>query len=146
MPIIKLTAADAMQTKTIPAAIYKCEVSKIEGPKKSSSGKSFTYFVDVRITDGEYANKTRTICFNTESNSPSLLGEMQFFPVAYFHQLNAAIEGKLEVEVADLDLDTDSLLHAPFDAQWNTEIADGRPINTIGTFYPAGYGENAPGF
>jgi hypothetical protein len=146
MPIIKLTAADAMQTKVAPAAIYKCEISKIEGPKKSSSGKSYTYFVDIRITDGEYENKTRTLCFNTESSSPSLLGEMQFFPVAYFHQVLAATEGKLEADVTDIDLDTDSLLHAPFDAQWNVQTVDGRLINTIDAFYPAGYGANAPGF
>ena len=146
MPIVKLTAADAMQTKTAPSAIYRCEVSKIEGPKKSSSGKSFTYFLDVSITDGEYTNKTRTLCFNTETKSASLLGDQQFFPVAYFHLLNAAIEGKMEPDEVDLELDTDNLLHAPFDAQWNVQTVDGRLVNTIDAFYPAGYGQSAPGF
>jgi hypothetical protein len=147
MPIIKFTAADALQTKVIPAKIYQCQITKIDGPKKSTSGKSYGYYVDIEVTeDGPYQHKTRTLCFNTEMNSPSLLGDMQFFPDSYLLIVNAAIEGKLGVDVVDFQLDTDSLLNAPFDAQWNVQTVEGRLINTVDAFYPAGYGEKVPAF
>ena len=146
MPIIHFTPADALQTKVVQPAIYKCEVSDFQGPKKSSSGKSLHYFADIMITDGEWKGKTRTIVFNTETSSPSLLGEMQFYPVSYLLQLQAAVEGKDDVDAIEQDLDTDSLLHSPFDCAWGTATVEGRLINVINSFHPAGYGESVPAF
>jgi hypothetical protein len=145
MPIIHFTAADALQTKVIDAGIYASEVSKIEGPKKSASGKSFSYFFDISVVDGLYKGKTRTIVFNTESNSPSLLGEMQFYPVSHLLQLDSAITGR-EVTPENYELDTESLLHAQFDAKWDVATNEGHLFNVINSFHPKGYGADAPAF
>lgn len=147
MAIIHFTAGDALQTKVIEPKIYGCEVSSFDGPKKSSSGKSVNYFVDIEVTDeGPYKGKARTIVFNSGVNSPSLLGEMQMYPVSYLLQLQAAIEGKDDVDAVSQDMDTDQLLHAPFDCAWGTAIVEGRLINVINSFHPAGCGKTVVGF
>lgn len=145
MPIIHFTAADALQTKVIEKGIYPSEVTKIVGPQKSSSGKSYTYFVDIAITDGEFKGKTRTLAFNTETSSPSTLGEMQYYPDCYLLQLNSAITG-LEVVAEDFQLNTDDLLHQPFDAQWDQATNEGHLFNIVINFYPSGYAASAPAF
>src|ERR1700757_4431771 len=117
MAIIQFTPADALQTTTVTPGIYPSEISRIEGPKKSKTGKSNHYFVDIRITDGKYKGKETTISFNTETNSPSLLGDMKFFPISYFLQVDSAINGR-EVKPEEYQLDTDSLIYKPFDTQW----------------------------
>jgi hypothetical protein len=145
MAIISFTASDALQTTVVPAANYPTEISAIDGPKKSSSGKSVNYFVDVTITEGTYKGKTRTIVFNSETNSPSLLGEMQFYPQAYFLIVNAAITGK-KVEPADFQLDTDTLLHKPFVGQWGVGTVEGRLINVINGFQDTASASASPAF
>jgi hypothetical protein len=145
MAIINFTAADALQTKVVEAGIYPSMISKLEGPTKSSSGKSYNYFVDIMISSGPYKGKTHTVVFNSESNSPSLLGEMQFYPTAYFLQVEAAILGK-DVVPEDHKLDTDNLLDKPFDASWGVATVEGHLINIINGFHPAGYGAGAPAF
>lgn len=145
MPIIRFTAGDALQTKVIEKGIYPSEVTEIKGPQKSTSGKSYSYFVEISITDGQFKGKTRTIVFNSESNSPSLLGEMQYYPQAYMLQLHSAITGR-KIEPENFELDTDELLHAPFDAQWDQSTNEGHLFNVINNFYPRGYAESAPTF
>ena len=145
MAVIHFTAADALQTKVVPAAIYPSEVVSITGPTRSSTGKSVNYVVDIAITEGEFKGKTRTVMFNSESNNISLLGDMQFFPQCYFLQLDSAISGR-SVENTDYALDLDSLIHKPFDADWQTATVDGHLTNTIGNFYPKGYGKTGPAF
>ena len=145
MAVINFTAADALQTVVVEVGVYPSQIVKIEGPKASSSGKSVNYFVDVAITDGKYKGKERTIVFNSESNNASLLGEMQFYPQAYFLQVDAAINNK-KVEAKDYPLDTDTLVNAPFEAKWGVATVDGRLINTIDAFYPVGYSASAPAF
>ncbi len=143
MAVIHFTDADVMVTTTVAASIYPSEVSKIDGPKKSSSGKSNSIFVDITITDGPYKGKTRTVVFNDETGSPSILGEMQFYPQAYMLQLFAATEnGKPSAGPRD----TDNLLHKPFDAVWGVHTVEGRIINVINGFHPAGYGKDTPTF
>ena len=146
MAVIQFSAADAMATRTIPAGVYPSEVSSIEGPKKSSSQKSLNIFMDIQIMDGPYKGKTRTIVFNSEMSSPSLLGEMQMFPNSYMLLLLAAVEGKSDIEVKDVALDTHTLLHKPFDASWGNNTVDGRLINTVDAFHPAGYSKEKPAF
>lgn len=145
MAVIHFTPADALQTKVVEAAIYPSEISEIDGPKKSASGKSNNYFVDVRITEGPYKGKTRTIVMNSEMNSPALLGEMQFYPIPYFLEINAAIKN-ISVTPEDFDLDTDTLKLQPFDASWGVATVEGRLVNIINGFHPAGYGKSAPAF
>lgn len=145
MPIINFTPADALQTTVVEEGIYPCVISRIEGPNKSSSGKSFSYVVDIQITDGKYKGKERTIMFNTETKSASILGDMQFYPDAYFLVVDAAIRNA-KVEAVNKSLDTDDLLDKPFDCQWGIHLAEGRPINVILNFYPSGYAASAPAF
>ena len=143
MAVIHFTDADKMQTTIIEAGIYPSMVTKLEGPTKSGSGKSNNYFCDIMITDGKYKGKTRTIVFNTESNNPSLLGTMQFFPVSHMLLLWAAINN---TKPESVDVDTDELMQKPFDAAWAVATVDGSLLNTITAFYPKGYGAQAPAF
>lgn len=143
MAVIRFTEADKLATKTIAAGLYPSEVSLIDGPKKSSSAKSVNYFIDISVTEGPFKGKTRTIVFNTETNSPSLLGDMQFFPVAYMMLLAGAALGR---EIGAEAIDTDTILHKPFEAAWGTTTVEGRLINIILDFHPVGYSKEAPAF
>jgi hypothetical protein len=145
MPIIHFTAGDALQTKVIEKGIYPSEVIQIAGPNKSASGKSYSFFVDIQITDGPYKGKTRTVVFNSETNSPSILGEMQFYPQSYMLQLHSAVTGRT-VKAENFQLDTDELLHGPFDAAWDVATNEGHIFNVINNFYPKDYGATAPTF
>lgn len=145
MAVIRFTAADALQTKVVPANIYPSQVASITGPTKSSSGKSVNYFVDIEIIDGEYKGKTRTVIFNSESNNISMMGDMQFFPQNYFLMLDSAISGR-DVKPETYDFDTESILHKPFDAAWGVQTVDGHLVNVINSFHSSGYGATAPGF
>lgn len=143
--MIHFAPADALQTIVVPANIYPSEITSITGPTKSSSGKSTHYFVDIQIMDGQYKGKARTVIFNSETNNASMMGDMQFFPQAYFLMVDAAINGR-EVKAEDYALDTDTLLHKPFDASWGVATVDGHITNVINSFHPKGYGATAPAF
>jgi hypothetical protein len=145
VPIIHFSASDALQTTVVPADIYPSQITQIVGPTKSSSGKSTNMFVDIEIIDGKYKGKTRTIIFNSESNNVAMMGDAQFFPQAYMLSLDSAITGR-EVKAEDYALDTDLLLHKPFDASWGVTTVDGHMVNTINSFHPRGYGASAPAF
>ena len=143
MAIITFTDADAMQTTVVEPGIYPSQVTKIEGPKASKSGKSNHYFVDIQISDGKFKGKEVTVSFNTETNSPSILGDMKFFPVSYLLQLDIAINVG---ERKGRQLDTENLLFKSFDSQWTVQTVEGRLVNDIVAFHPAGYGATAPSF
>ena len=145
MAVIRFTAADALQTTTVPADIYPSEITQITGPTKSGSGKSTHFFVDIAITDGRFKGKTRTVIFNSGTNNISMLGDMQFFPQAYFLIVDSAITGR-EVKPEEFDLDTEALVHKPFDAAWGVMTVDGHIVNVINSFHPAGYKSSAPAF
>ena len=145
MAVIHFTPADALQTKIVPGGIYPSQITKLVGPNKSTSGKSVNYVVDIEITDGEFKGKTRTIMFNSEMNNISMMGDMQLFPQSYLLQIDSVISGRT-VEAVDYSLDTDNLIHKPFDADWQTATVDGHLVNTIVNFYPKGYSKSGPGF
>lgn len=147
MPIIKFTASDMMQTKVIPAGIYPSEVTKINGPVKSGSGKSYHYYFDITITEGQYKGKTRTISFNSETKgNATQLGEMQYFPMPTMAtDLDFAITG-VDHGIKDYELNTDDLLNKPFDAAWGVNSVDGHLTNIIVGFHPKGYGAEGPAF
>lgn len=145
MAVIHFSASDALQTKVVPSAIYPSEISSINGPTKSSSGKNMNIFLDIMISDGPFKGKTRTIAFSTGSNAMSLLGEMQFFPQPVLLELDAAITGR-EIVPEDYSMDLDTLLHKVFDASWGVDTVNGHLINTINGFHPRGYSATAPAF
>lgn len=145
MAVIHFTPADALQTKVVPGAIYPTQIVSISAPTKSASGKSINYVVDFQITEGEYKGKARTVMFNSVMNNISMQGDMQLFPTCYFLQLDSVINGR-QVDAVDYALDTDSLIHKPFDADWQTATVDGHLTNTIVNFYPSGYSKNGIGF
>ena len=145
MAVIRFTPADALQTTLVEGGVYPSEISKIEGPSKSKSGKSLNTFVDLRIVDGKYKGKEITILFNDEMNSASVMGDMSMFPNSYLLVVDGAIKGR-KVDAVDYELDTDSLLNQPLDFQWAVQTNEGRLINTIVGFFPSGYGSKAPAF
>jgi hypothetical protein len=145
MSIIHFTPADALQTTVVEAGVYPSEISKIEGPKASSSGKSTNYFVDVRITEGRYKGKEATIAFSSGSNGASLLGTMQWFPTSGLLLVDAAINNK-KVEPVDYNLDTDVLLSKPLETQWTVQTVEGILVNAVVAFFPTGYSNDKPVF
>ena len=146
MPVISFTPGDALQTVVVEAGIYLAEIIKIDGPKPSSSGKSVSYFTDFRITSPpKYKGKELTIVLNSETNSVSQLGSMQFFPQSMFLAIDAAINNK-KIEAVDQALDTDNLLHKPLDIVVGVVTVEGRLINCINNFMPAGSGQSVTPF
>lgn len=146
MAILSFTAADALQTVTVEAGTYLCRISKIEGPKASSSGKSNSFYATVQIIqDGKYKNKEAEVVFNTGTKSPSLLGDRKYFPAASLLEVDAAIN-KGKVEVADKQLDTDSLVDKPLATIWGVSTVEGKLVNEILGFLPAGAEKDTPGF
>jgi len=145
MAVIRFTPADALQTTVVENGVYPSIVSKIEGPKASTSGKSNNYWLDIQITDGKYKGKEKTVCFNTEMRSASLMGDMPIFPDSQFLVLDSAISGRV-IEAVDYQIDTDTLVNKPFDCQWTVETVEGRLVNNIVNFFKAGYGSTVPAF
>jgi hypothetical protein len=145
MSVIHFGAGDFLQTKVVEAGLYPSEVSKIEGPSKSSSGKSISYFIDITIADGPYKGKSRTVAFNSGTQSPQLLGEMQFMPMSYLLLLAQAMN-LVNGQPQEFALDTDNLLHQPMDVNWGVATVEGRLINIINSFHNKGYAASAPAF
>jgi hypothetical protein len=145
MPIIQFNESEFMQNKVIEAGIYPSEVTKIDGPKASSSGKSNHYFVTIAVTDGKYKGKEVTAIFNSEAKTIQMWGEAMSYPTFYFLLINDAIKGK-ETPMGKVSLDVEELLHKPFDAQWTVSTVEGRLVNTVSAFFPKGYAAKAPAF
>ena len=139
MALIKFTPADFLASKVIEAGNYQSQITRIEGPIQSKTGKSIHYFTDIEIIDGPYKGKARTIVFNSVTNSPSVLGEAQFFPQTHLQLLDEAINGTDQTP-REYILDTDSLLHKPFTATWGIGVNEGRAFNVINAFHKQGYG------
>ena|SRR5438552_1782613 len=145
MAVIKFTSADAMQTTVVQPGIYPCEISEMEGPKASKSGGSNHYWTTFRVTDGKYKSKEITVSFNTETRSPSLLGDMKFFPISSLLEVDSAISGRV-ITPEDYQLDTDNLKGQALDVQWAVQTVEGRLVNDIVAFYHKGYAAAAPAF
>lgn len=145
MPVLSFTPADALQTVLVEPGTYTAEISLID-TKASKSAKSVNYFTDIQIVqDGKYKSKELRITLNTETTQASLLGTMQFFPDNTFLIIDAAIRNA-KVEAVNKQLDTDDLLHKPFDVVIGVATVDGILINTINGFLPAGSGAAQPGW
>ena len=142
MPILNFTPADKLATTVIDSGWYTAQLETIEGPKKSGSGKSVNFFNDIKIVQGPFTEKTIPFNMTTGSDKTSVLGTMQWNPYTKFMEIAAAIEGTTLAEVP-LNLDTDTLLHRPFDIKVEKIIAEGVVMNTISGFLPAGKGANA---
>jgi hypothetical protein len=146
MAVLSFNAGDALLTLTVDAGIYLCDFTKIEGPKPSSSGKSVSYIGTLRIVqDGKYKGKEFDLMFNTGTKSASLLGTMNFFPAASFLEVDAAIKGK-KVEAVDQNIDTDTLVGKAFAASIGVATVEGKLVNTVNGFLPAGAEKNGPTF
>ena len=142
MPVIQFNASDAMSTVIVEAGTYEAEIVKIDA-KPSKEGKSINYWVDFGITQkGKYESKVLSVCLNTLSNSPSLLGTMQFYPHSYFLIIDAAIKNA-KVEAVDKNIDTDELLHKPLSITVGIQTVEGALINTITAFLPVGAAKTA---
>jgi hypothetical protein len=146
MAVLSFTAGDALLTLTVEAGIYLADFAKIEGPKPSSSGKSVSYVATLRIIqDGKYKGKEIDVMFNTGTKEKQLLGSMNFFPAASFLEIDAAINNK-KVEVVDKSVDTDNLVNKPFAVSIGACMVEGKVINQILGFLPAGAEKNGPTF
>jgi hypothetical protein len=113
MPIISFTAADALSGVLLEAGKYPAEIIGIDGPRRSNSQKSVSFFTTFRITTGQFSGKELRVAYNTETSSSGLLGDLQFSPASDFLKIEAAIK-QARVEVKERpNFDTDELLHKP---------------------------------
>jgi hypothetical protein len=141
MAIIKFTDSDRMASLLLPTEWYHGEITEIDGPKESSSKKSVSFYTKIVITDGPYQGKELTVAFNTGTKNVSLLNGMQYMPYSHLIPVAAAVLNCTREEVGELD--TDTLLHKPFDLKVEKVIAEGVPLNQIITFLPQGMGGEA---
>lgn len=141
MAVIRFTDADKLASVLVPTEWYKTEITEIDGPKKSSSEKSFNFFTKIQIIEGPYTGKELTIVFNTGTKSPSVLGTAQFMPHSYFIPVAAAILNVSREQVPQ-ELDLETIVRKPFDCKIEKGIHEGVPMNTILTFLPAGMGKD----
>jgi len=138
--VIKFSDADKLASILIPTGWYSLEITEIDGPKKSTSGKSTNIFVKFQATDGDFRGKEFQIAFSTGSSAPSVLGNSQWFPMSFLIPLAAAIKNVGREEVGDFDTEDPQLLRHPFDAKIEKGIYDGVALNTILSFLPLGTG------
>jgi hypothetical protein len=139
MPIISWSAGDVLQSKTAPANTYPVVLAKFDGPKASSSGKGINLFLTFRVIDGDWANKEFTIALSSGVNNGSVLGGLQFVPMgATMAQIAAAIKGNAQVEVNSGSADLDEMLNQSLDLNIGVETIDGKLVNVINSFLPAG--------
>lgn len=146
MPLINWTAGDVLQGKVADAGVYPIELASYDGPKASKSEKGINLFLTFRVTDGKWINKEFTLCCSSSVRNASVLGGLQFVPMATIAFLVAAVEGKTAPEVSDGSVDIDNYLHRALAATVAVEISDGKPVNTITLFHPAGYEKQGPTF
>lgn len=139
MAVINFTEADRLSSTIVPTDWYRAEVTEIEGPKKSSSDKSFHFFTKFGFVGEKFTGKELSLSFNTGTRSPSVLGTMQFFPTAWMMKLYAAIYD-VPLESVPAQIDTELLLRKPFDLKVEKGIHEGIPMNTVLDFLPAGKG------
>ena len=140
MAILKFTDKDKLASKTMPDGWYSFEVVSIDGPKKSSSGKSFNFPSKFRVIDDpDFADKELELFFNTGTKNASVMGTLQILPHNQIIHLAAATASVTIDEVPD-DVDTDSLKGLKFDGYVTKTISDGAVFNTVTNFLPYGTG------
>lgn len=141
MPILEFNEGDRLAAAIVPDGFYKTVITKID-PQPSKSGKSINFWVDITIQDGQYQGKEKRLCFNTETSSPSVLGDMQFIPHNKFLEVQAAVLN-MPYDQVPLRVNTDDLIDKPFDAKWTKGVFNGIVMNTVDSFLPAGKGAAA---
>lgn len=138
MPIISWTQADILQQKVADPGSYQTALVATEGPKASNSGKGINLFVTIRILEGPLAGKEIQVCFSSGVKATTVLGTMQFFPMHYMAQIDAAVKGILPRDIVPGSTDTDLLINKPFTTLLATDVSDGKPMNVITGFLPVG--------
>lgn len=138
MPIINFTPADKLASKILEGGWYTAQLESIE-QKKSGSGKSVNFFNDIKIVEGPFTEKIIPYNMSTGSNASSVLGTMQWNPHSRYNDIAAAISN-CSIDDVPLQLNTDTLLHKPFDIKVEKGIYEGVVMNTISGFLPAGKG------
>lgn len=144
MPVISFTDGDFLAGKLLDKGNYPVQITEIDGPTASKSGKSVSFFVTIAVTAGKFMNKELRIALNTETENSSILGSMQWYPHNIFLKITAAIK-KIsldELQKQGKDLDTDGLLNQPFEisADCVPNAETGELMNVITAFLPAGAG------
>lgn len=131
MPIISFTPADMLQATTISeVGWFTFVVDDIKGPVESAKGGSQNYEMFASIVDHpKWTGKQIKTIFNTK-----MMGNAVPF-------LSAALLVKPEPGVS---YDLDETKGKKFDGKLGTRPYDGRLINEITDYLPAGEGKNAP--
>jgi hypothetical protein len=143
MAVLKFTAKDKMASKVMPDGYYSFEVVDIAEPTKSSTGKSFNLHSRFRVIDDPtFEGKELKIAFNTNMDSPSVMGTMFLMPHNMIPHLAAAV-GSIDLDDVPEELDTVTLKGGKFDAKVHKTIAEGIPVNTMSNFIPYGSGKEA---
>jgi hypothetical protein len=140
LPVIQFTEGDFLAGKIMEKGVYPLEITEIDGPKASASGKSVTFFTKFTVTDGPYLGKELKVAYNTgSSDAVSLLGTLQFSSHKELIKVAAAALG-IPYDTVPKMFDTDTILHKQIDGIVGSEISDGNIVNTLTNYLPKGLG------
>lgn len=139
MAVIQFSEADKLAGRLMDKGPTTVQVTEIDGPRASQSQKSVNFFCILRVTVGKFMGKEFSLCINSETKEPSLLGTLMFYPQLTFAKILAAIRGIKYEDMPTGNIDTDEILNKPFDVIIGQETVGGNIINVVGnSFYPAG--------
>jgi hypothetical protein len=136
MPVIKITEADRLKSKTADSQWYGMTITKME-MKSSKTEKSMNFWAEFTL-DAPAEGKVLKVCFNTAVEQGSILGTMQ---MKSYSDLVGLIAMYVEGSAPD-EFDTDELVGFKVDGKVDVKIAEGSPINIITSFLPYGTGKN----
>ena len=131
MPIISFTPADMLQSMVISeVGWYTMVVDDIQGPKTSAKGDSQNYEALVTVVDHpKYNGKQLKIVFNSK-----MMGNAIPF-------ISATQMVKVE---PGTNYDLDESKGKKFDGKIGTRPYEGRLVNEVTEYLPAGEGKNQP--
>lgn len=131
MPIIKITAADVLKSKTLDAGWYGSEIIKVESSSTTTEkGPSINYILTFLIENSEGKEIERY--FNSKA-------------IGMICPLIAAATGK-QIKPEEFTFDLDELLHKKVDSKLEVDIYQGRPTNKINEWVPYGRGKELQPF
>ena len=127
MPIISVTTADILKSKTLDAGWYGADITAVAGPKTSAAGDSVNFVVSFTLDDKSPApGKSLDNYFNSKA-------------IGMIVPLISAVRNQ-PVEAKDFQLDTDELMHKKVDVKIVVATYEGSLRNNIAEFAPYGVG------
>ena len=141
MSIIEFNEGDRLQSQIADIGWYSARITEME-IKASKQQTSINYWTTFTIDGPKFRGKEIKICYNSASNGSSILGSMHMVPHSDILKVFAAVQN-VPLKDVNLQVDTDTLMDKPIDIKLDTAMGDGRPMNILVDYLPAGKGTGA---